>query len=378
MSATDRWQEVVRVGAVLAVGSLALTVRNAMTLRQPDLTAVPHSEPLVVLLPVRDEASNVIDCLDAILAALDRWPGPGRVIVLDDESTDGTAELAVGYAGRDPRVEVITGTPTPHGWLGKPWACAQLARRADDAEGLLIFVDADVRVRPCAFVAAGALLRDTGLDLVSPYPRQRADTVAERLIQPLLQWSWMSTLPLRLAERTARPSMSVANGQLLVVDAGVYRRAGGHHAVRAEVIEDIALLRAVKAVGGRGGVTEGSQIAECRMYTGAVALRDGYRKSLWAAFGSSSAAVAVVGLLVVVHVVPAIAMVGGSRAGLVGYLAGVTSRAVVAATTHGRIWPDVAAHPISILAFGLLTADSMIARRRGTARWKGRTVAVGR
>ena len=112
--------------------------------------------------------------------------------------------------------------------------------------------------------------------------------LAERLVQPLVPWLWATTLPLRLAERSPRPSLAAANGQFLVLTRA-RRTSGpaGHAAVRGEVLEDIALLRAVKRSGGRGGPIDGSRLAACRMYDGWPALRDGYAKSLWAAVGGS-------------------------------------------------------------------------------------------
>uniref|UniRef100_UPI003D942241 glycosyltransferase n=1 Tax=Gordonia sp. B7-2 TaxID=3420932 RepID=UPI003D942241 len=383
MCASDLWHGAVTIGSAAAVGSLVLTAYNAVTVRRPNPHSDPAPEPITVLLPVRDEVDHVAGCVASICAALDRWPGRGRLIVLDDESTDGTGELVADAAANDPRIEAVNGSATPPDWLGKPWACAQLAAHAVDSDsyardGVLVFVDADVRVEPAAFVASIALMRDTGLDLISPYPRQQADTVAERLVQPLLQWSWMSTLPLRLAERTPRPSLSAANGQFLIVDANAYRRAGGHHAVRGEVLEDIALLRAIKRSGGRGVVVEGSRVATCRMYDGGRELRHGYRKSLWSAFGSPAGGVAVTCLLGMTYVLPAIAMMCGSRTGLVGYLAGVASRSIVATTTRGRWWPDAAVHPMSVVVLAALTADSLVAQRRGVLRWKGRAVTANR
>ncbi|VXC45314.1 glycosyltransferase [Nocardioides sp. AX2bis] len=370
----------VRVGTALAVASLALTVDNLRRVRTPDRTADPAPEPVCVLLPVRDEEEHVTGCVAALLTALDRYPGPARLVVLDDASTDGTGRLLADLAARDARVEVVAGSPLPTGWLGKPWACHQLARHAGEAGevgevGVLVFVDADVRLAPYALTATVALLRDAGLDLVCPYPRQLTEGTAERLVQPLLQWSWMSTLPLGLAETSARPSLGAANGQLLAVDAGAYRRLGGHAAVRGEVLEDLALLRALKAVGGRGGVAEGSGVATCRMYDGGRELRAGYAKSLWAAFGSPAGAVGVVGLLGLAHVVPAVAALGGSRTGMVGYAAGVASRALVARRTGGRVG-DSLAHPVSVGALGLLVLDSLRGHRRGTLRWKGRAVST--
>lgn len=366
-----RW--VVNSGTALASASLVLTISNARRIRTPDVDALPVAEPLSVLIPMRDEAANAPGCLRAVLAAIDRWPGPARIVVVDDDSTDDTAEILAICAANDPRVTVVAGTPPPAGWLGKSWACHQAAQNVP-CGGILAFVDADVRVSPFAFTATVAALRVAGLALLCPYPRQLADSPAERLIQPLLQWSWMSTLPLGIAERSSRPSLSAANGQFLVVDAKIYHRAGGHAAVAGEVLEDIALLRAIKSVGSLGGVGAGAHLAQCRMYHGHREIREGYRKSLWSAFGSPAGAVGVVAMLVLAYIVPAVAALTGSRIGLLGYAAGVASRTISASVTGGRAWPDALAHPLSIAGFAALTADSLQAHRRDRLRWKGRSL----
>ncbi|AWB90934.1 glycosyltransferase [Aeromicrobium chenweiae] len=365
---------VVRAGTVLSLASLGLVVRNLRTLRVPDTDGPPAEEHVAVLLPVRDEEAAVLACLRSILRSADRCAGTVDVLVLDDGSTDGTADLVRSVAATDPRVTLLAGAPLPVGWLGKPWACQQLAEAAPPTAGVLLFVDADVTVAASCLSATVGLLRAADLDLVCPYPRQLALTWSERLVQPLLQWSWMSTLPLRLAERSSRPSLGAANGQLLCVDAAAYRRAGGHAAVRHEVLEDIALLRAVKGSGGRGVVADGSAVATCRMYDGWPGLRDGYAKSLWSAFGSPAGATAVSGVLGLAYVVPPAAALRGSRTGLLGYLAAVAGRALVARRTRGRLVPDVWLHPFSVLLLDGLLVDSFRRRARGELRWKGRPV----
>jgi len=362
---------VVGVGSALALASLGLTVDNLRLLRVPDPSAPPPTERVAVLVPARDEADGIGACVRALLAAVDGWPAPVEIVVLDDGSTDGTATLVRDLG--DPRVRVLDGVPPPRGWLAKPWACHQLVGAAHPDTGVLVFVDADVRVAPQGLAATVDLLRSRGLDLVSPHPRQLAEGVAERLVQPLLAWSWLAMLPLRVAERSPRPSLTAANGQLLAVDAVAYREAGGHP--RGEVLDDIGVLRALKRAGRRGVVVDGTGVATCRMYRGASELREGYAKSLWTAFGSRSGAAGVLALLGLVHVVPAIAALGGSRVGLVGYLAGVASRALAAQRTGTRPG-DAVAHPVSVLAVGALTVDSWRRRRAGTLRWRGRPVAA--
>ncbi|WP_324277372.1 hypothetical protein [Blastococcus brunescens] len=114
-------------------------------------------------------------------------------------------------------------------------------------------------------------------------------------------------------------------------------------------------------------------MAACRMYDGWPSLRDGYAKSLWAAVGGRPAgSVAAAAALTAVWVVPPVAALRGSRAGLVGWLAGAAGRAVVASVTGGRSWPDALAHPLSILVFDALMARSVVGHRRGTLTWRDR------
>ncbi|WP_163547332.1 glycosyltransferase [Candidatus Frankia nodulisporulans] len=360
-----------RSAAVASVCVAVHTACNARLLRvAPPATTVP--EGVSVILPVRDEAGRLDGCLAALLAAthLPRL----EIIVYDDESTDGTDRLLAAWADRDPRVVALRGGAPPAGWLGKPHACARAAALARGSA--LVFVDADVTLAPDGLARAVLLLRATGLDLISPYPRQAAGGIAERLVQPLLSWLWLALLPLRIAERSPRPSLSAAGGQFLCVDAAAYRRAGGHAAVRDQIIEDVALLRAVKRAGGRGVVTDGTPLADNRMYTDWQSLRDGYAKSLAAAGGSPAASAAQVGLLGWLYVLPALAALRGRPAGVLGYLAGVTSRTIAARRTGGRVWPDPLAHPVSIGLLGYLTTVSWWRRRRGQATWKGRPVTA--
>ncbi len=360
----------VRGGAVVSVLTALHAAVNTRLLRRPPASAPPVGVPVAVVLPVRDEAAQVTDCLAAVLDQ--RGVPELDVVVVDDGSTDGTTELVAAVA--DDRVRSLPGTPPGPGWLGKPNACAQGAAAARDAE-VLVFVDADVRLMPDAIASAVALLDAHRLDLVSPWPRQLAASRAERLVQPLQQWLWATFLPLRLAERSPRPSLAAANGQFLVVRTGAYRRAGGHAAVRDQVIEDIALLRAVKSSGGRGVVVDGSTLAACRMYAGWPEVRDGYAKSLWSAVGGRPAAAAVAAAgLSAVWLVPPLAALAGSRAGLAGYAAGVAGRAVVATRTGGRVWPDSLAHPVSVALLDVLVARSLTGHRRGRLHWRGRTL----
>jgi hypothetical protein len=378
-----RGQAPVATGTLLAIGLTAHTAWNTRHLRR-----APVPEPgdptggmrVAVLVPARDEAHRIDPCLNGLISQDHQAL---RVLVLDDGSTDGTGELVRSRVAGDPRFAVLDGgaASPPSGWLGKPWACQRLAEAAlaeGEPHDLLLFVDADVVLAPDAVRRIAGLMLESGLDLASPYPRQVAVTWAERLVQPLLQWSWLTTLPLRVAEASPRPSLTAANGQVLALRPATHAAIGGHAAVRSDVLEDIALARVVKAAGGRATVTDGTDLATCRMYRGAGELVDGYAKSLWAAFGSPAGSVAATGLLSVAYVLPpTAALLGRTRAirvlGAAGYAAGVTGRVLVARRTGGRA-ADAWTHPLSILALDALTALSWWRHSRGTLAWKGRHV----
>ncbi len=360
-------RRLVRAGSATAVLLAAHAAWNARRLRRPPERGYVV-EPVSLLVPARDEAHRIGPSVEALVSQ--QGLAAAEVLVLDDASTDGTAEVVRAVAGD--RARVLRGAGPPPGWLGKPHACQQLA---DVARGrVLVFVDADVVLAPDAVARAVTLLRRHALGYVSPYPRQLTGSAAERLVQPLLQWSWLTFLPLGVAERSPRPSLAAAGGQFLVVDAAAYRRAGGHAAVRDQVVDDMALARALRRAGARGGFVDGTDLATCRMYGGARELADGYTKSLWAAFGSPPGALAAVTALAAVYVLPPLAALRGSPAGAVGYAAAVAGRAVSARATGGRAWPDSFAHPLSVLALAALTVRSIVARASGRLAWKGRPV----
>lgn len=358
-------------GTLAALALTAHTLVNRHRLRRLARHPRPARERVSVLVPARDEARRIGPTIDSLLAQ--QGVPDLEILVLDDASQDGTADVVRARADGDPRITVLTGSPLPAGWLGKPHACAQLS--AASTGSVLCFIDADVTLAPTAVAAATEVLRSSRLAAISPYPQQLADGLGPRLVQPLIEWSWLTTLPLGIAERSPRPSLSAATGQFFVVDRDAYLAAGGHGAVASAVLDDVGLLRAIKRSGGRGVAVDGSTHAQCRMYESWADLHQGYTKSLWTAFGGRAGAAGVVAALTLTYVVPPLsALLTGSWVAWVGYGAGVLGRVVVARETGQRVLPDVLAHPVSIAVFDYLVIESWRRRRRGALTWKGRPV----
>ncbi len=366
----------VHAGSAIAVGLAAHTAFNLTQLREPQFTGNTITEPVSILIPARNEASTI----EAAVRSASNQMGLAdlEIIVMDDDSSDETAEIVNRLAQSDPRIRLMRSTENiPAGWMGKQFACHRLSREARGS--ILVFLDADVTLEPHAVAACGELMRVHGFAMVAPYPRQLASGTVERLVQPLVVWSWAATLPVGIAENSLRPSLSAANGQLLVVDSGKYHAIGGHESVQSVVLEDIALMRELKKSGERCVTVNGSALAQCRMYDTTTDLVEGYAKSLWSAFGSAAGSLAISALLATAYIVPAAGMLTSRKrstrmVGALGYGAGVLSRGLVAHRTASPVLPDSLAHPASVATFIGLTALSWSRHLRGTNTWKGRTL----
>ncbi|WP_405135838.1 glycosyltransferase family 2 protein [Nocardia sp. NBC_01388] len=373
----------VRAGTAIAGLGAVTALLNRITLRQLRGGSTTVTEAVTVCVPARNEA----DRLPGLIADLRAQQGIPqlRVLILDDDSTDDTSSAALAAVGVDERFTVQRNeiAPAP-GWTGKNAACALLAELATvQAPGALVFLDADVRLAPGAVAAAVAELRRAQASSLCAWPRQRARTATERLVQPLLCWSWAGTLPLILGNRSLRPSTAVACGQFLVFDAADYGALGGHAVVADRITEDLAIARALRRSGRRTVLVAGGQLAETRMYRDAKELEQGYSRWLWTAYGGPAGSVAVAALLALGYWVPPLAALTGRgrtrRLGLLGYAAAVTGRLLARSTeSGGSLTPTDAlaalAHPVAIAAYLRLSAKSHLAHRRGTLSWKDRAL----
>jgi len=343
---------------------LTITAVNYLQIRTPMVTS-DLLETVGVIVPMRNEAENV----EGIIATLAAQAGSLHFYLLDDNSEDETLELLQRFLKADPRFTVIKGAALDDKWIGKTWALQQLFEASH--EEVLVAIDADVRLSNDAINKAVTALNSARLDFVSPYPRQIAQSFAERLIQPLLQWSWLTTVPLRYAESSGQKSMAVANGQFFVVRRSALASIGGFQAVKHAVIDDVFLARELVKNGSTGTVLNGSVIAETRMYSSWNEIKAGYGKSLNKAFGSIIGALCVSAFLVATSIAPLILGLLGNPYGWLGFAAIVGTRVLSALKCRGKVLDSVL-HPISVVALIYLIFYSYLRRR--SIQWKGRTV----
>ena len=344
----------------------AISLINFFTIRIPKRDE-EVKKAVTILAPMRNEAENVPEFISALSAQM--GVRNLRIIVINDGSTDKTAELLDTVIGNDKRFAVIDSPVQRMGWLGKVSAL-QAGYQAAESE-YIITLDADVRLEPNAVMRAITQLERLKLDFTSPYPRQIAQTFPEKLIQPLLHWSWMSTIVLRLAEKYPRRSTAVGNGQFFVVRKSALDAIDGFTSVSNQILDDIELARSLIGAGFKGVVTEGSGIASTRMYSSLEEIRQGYGKSLWKAFGGPIGTVIAIAFIFVTGIVPVILILNGYLIGWFIYLYIAFSREISAIRSRSN--PLYAfLHPISSALLIYLIIYSWL--KRGTIQWKGRTV----
>jgi len=271
LAATPWW-----LGPALLAGRL----RSTRSLdAQSDVPPASGNAPRVsVILPARNEASHIAECIAAIRAST--WPNL-EVIVIDDHSSDGTGDLARSAANDDARVKVIPAPDLPPGWFGKQWACQTGA--AQSTGSLLLFTDADTRHAPDLVTRLVAAREERGAELMSVAGRQDMRTIWERAVQPsvysliLLRYGGTTAL-----ERASRASDVVANGQCFMISREGYDAIGRHEAVRHFVAEDVMMAQAVWSSGRRVSLVLGIRQLRTRMYDSLPALMRGWGKNVYA------------------------------------------------------------------------------------------------
>lgn len=345
---------------------LFISLINFLTIRNPT-KATQIEESISIIVPLRNETNNVAE----LVASLRNQKNLTHIefLLLDDNSEDETLALLQQHTSGLSNFHILSGSTLPQGWIGKTWALQQLFERAQGE--FIISIDADVRLVPDAISKAVTLLKSTQLDFLSPYPKQLADSWSERLIQPLLQWSWMSTVILRIAERSSISSMVVANGQFFVVRKAALDQVSGYESVRNKVLDDVVLARSLVKSGSHGCVANGATIASTRMYSSWSQIQAGYGKSLHAAFGSIFGSGIAFAFLFLTGIAPLVAGTMGSSAGWYAFGAVTLTRAM-SAIKVGKNPLGALLHPVSSALLIYLIIYSWL--MRGHVQWKGRTL----
>jgi chlorobactene glucosyltransferase len=239
----------------------------------------PDNPPLVsVIVPARNEAHNIARCVKSILSTT--YPNL-ELIVVDDSSTDGTAQIARDAAERDLRARFIASPPLPDGWFGKQWACVAGANVARGS--VLQFTDADTVHAPDLVTRSMSAMRRTRAQLFSVAGRQELGGFWEKVIQPQI----FTILAMRYGgtesvTKATNVRDKIAGGQCIFVTHDSYNSVGGHASVRACVAEDMMLAQHFFAARKRVVLMLGVDQLSTRMYGSLGEIIRGWQKNVFA------------------------------------------------------------------------------------------------
>lgn len=235
---------------------------------------------ITAVVPARDEESAIATCVDSLA----KQSAIEKIVVVNDQSRDKTAAIVGELAARIAKVELLESGEPPAGWVGKNNAVTVGARVATSE--WLLFTDADVELEEGAAERALAIARENGAALVSFSPEQITEKWYEKALVPFVYC--------RLARRFSfaavndpKSAAAAANGQFLLIRRDVYEEVGGHARFADDVLEDVALAKAVKAAGHRLWFGSGKGLVRARMYRSFGAMWEGWKKNLYRLMGGT-------------------------------------------------------------------------------------------
>ena len=358
-------------------GMILILLTNLLTFPNlKDSNASGSAAKVSVLVPARNEAAVIGASVRSVLR---QSYSHLELLILDDESDDGTDKVAVKASENDDRLQIIKGRPVPRGWLAKNWACQQLAEQASGE--ILVFTDADVHWHPRALSSLLCETERSGADMLAVMPTQQTESWPERLCVPLMALAIHAYLPAVAVHRSPYPLLAAANGQCIAFYRKAYDSLGGHASVRENILDDIGLARCAKRAGLSLRMAEADGLITCRMYRDWQSVRDGYAKNILAGFGGPAGLIAGTLFHWVVFLAPW-GLLGLGFAGvhvswhpywaLLLVCAGFFVRAISAWRTRQRA-ADALLLPIAVLLMTGIAAQSLWWRwRYGGPLWKGR------
>ncbi|PKL48543.1 MAG: hypothetical protein CVV39_04245 [Planctomycetes bacterium HGW-Planctomycetes-1] len=264
---------------------LSIVILIIITFRRSSVfkkTCIPNKitlraiSPIRIVIPARNEAENISKCLFSLLHQ--NYPAQKlKITVVNDNSTDNTADIVCDIAKSNSQIELINAMPLPNEWTGKAYACWQGAIRAD--EEWLCFLDADTISEPSLILSSVAFAQCHNIDLLTLQPFQQLNTFWEKVVIPLVLFMMGLLTNIRNINSSNKSDVA-ANGQFILLRRDVYMAIGGHSTVKHQIMEDVSLANIVKKAGFRIQLLNGNNLIKTRMYTGLGSIWGGFSKNI--------------------------------------------------------------------------------------------------
>ena len=346
----------------------AVTIFNFIS--DPKLRRVnkSYTNLVSILIPARNEEDNILAVLTSIYQQDYR---DYEVIILDDDSSDQTYAICAEFAAKHSNFRVIKGKELTGQWLGKNYACHQLARQAKGE--FLLFLDADEQVFNGLINSAVHRIHFRNLALLSLFTNQKMITVGERLTVPLMHYILLNLLPLRLVYLSKNAAVAAASGQFMLFNAEVYRQYEWHKSAMDKIVEDVEIMKQVKTAGFNGESLLANGMITCRMYTGYGEAINGFGKNFLAAFNYNIFSFLVFLLLLIAG--PMIVIITLNLqliAMMIGLI--ILTRIMISLESGQNAFINVILHPLQMFSLVLIAFSAIQKYLTKTTEWKGRKI----
>ncbi|MFI5092604.1 MAG: glycosyltransferase [Candidatus Acidiferrales bacterium] len=254
---------------------------NELPISNPPPASPPPS--ISAIVPARNEEAAIASCIESLALQ----PEIAEILVVNDQSTDKTAEIIRSLMPKIAHLRLLETQEVPHGWVGKNNALYLGAKEARSP--WLLFTDADAQLLPGAAARALQIAQEKSAALLSFSPEQVTQTWYEKSLIPFVFTRLAKHFSYDAVNNPASPA-AAANGQFLLIQRDAYDSIGGHAAVAAEILEDVALAKRAKAAGFRLWFSSGQGIVRVRMYRSFRAMWLGWKKNLYPLIGGTPGA----------------------------------------------------------------------------------------
>ncbi|RZL38807.1 MAG: glycosyltransferase [Pedobacter sp.] len=353
---------------IFLVIRFSVTVFNFLSNPKIPRAIKHYTDKVSILIPARNEAESIIQLLQSIK---DQDYANYEVIVLDDNSSDTTFELADQFSKDNRQFKVVRGKELPAGWLGKNYACHQLSQISTGK--YLLFIDADEIVKRGLINSLISRMENANLSLLSLFTNQQMFTLGEKLTVPLMHFILLNLLPLRLVKFSKNPAFSAASGQCMFFNASDYLKNNWHEKVKGRVVEDVEVMKQVKTAGFKAEALLANGLIYCRMYNNLNECINGFSKNLLAGFGNNIIILLLYQLLVIAGPVILILNFNINLAVLPITLI-VLSRIMISFLSGQNVILNLVLHPLQMIFFLLIAIVSIKKYLFKTGTWKGRLI----
>lgn len=358
---------VILIPNIIVLGVTLVNLITAPVMRNI-FTASENTPFVSILIPARNEEENIYN---NVWSALQQSYTNFELIVLDDNSTDTTHEILSEFAAYNDNLKLLKGKPLPDNWLGKNYACHQLAQEAKGE--ILLFIDADVTLSKHSLSYAVNLFLEEKLDMLSSFPSQKFSGFGQRFVVPMMNWVLLTFLPLRLVSKSPDPKFAAANGQFIMFKKDVYQSVGGHESVRSEVVEDMAFAKKLKSKSKTVKTVLGGDAVSCTMYKDFNSAVNGFSKNFFPGFGLSASLFI---LLLISFLILFLLPFGLLPLRGFDIIAGIIllQRIFISIPSRQNILQNSLLHPFQMIILFYVGITSVVKTLTGKVEWKSRKV----